>query len=67
MTRNGIQLSVEAADSITLSNLIDYRMCLQGELDAYYTSDSYLHPQDVVGNKLRIEALNLIIQDFGGE
>lgn len=67
MTTSGIQISTEAANSITLANLIDYRTCLQGELDAYYTSDSYLHPDDVVGNKLRIEALNLIIKDFGGE
>lgn len=67
MTTSGIQISTEAANSITLANLIDYRDCLKGELDAYYESDSYLHPDDVVGNKLRIEALNLVIKDFGGE
>ena len=67
MENNGLQIDYEIADKIALATLIDYRKCLQGELDEYYKSDSYLHPDDVVGNKIRIEALNLLIKDFGGE
>lgn len=67
MKNNGLEIDFEIADKITLINLTDYRKCLQGELDEYYKSDSYLHPDDVVGNKIRIEALNLLIKDFGGE
>ena len=63
---NMLAIDVETADRITVLNLIDYRKRLQEELDAYNNGE-YLHEDDVGGNYRRIVALNLIIQDFGGE
>ena len=60
-------ISQDAADSITKNNLIDYRNTLQKELDDYFLFNSYMHPDDVIGNQSRIYALNLIIHDFGEE
>ena len=61
-----IVLDVEAADRITLCNLQDYRDYLKKELEDF-KEGKWLHSEDVVGNIRRIEALNLIIKDFGGE
>lgn len=62
----------ETADRITALNLRDYRKYLKSELAQWKKnpkSDAnpngfWLHPEDVVGNMRRIEALNLIIKDF---
>jgi hypothetical protein len=62
----------EAADRITSLNLKDYRSYLKKELAQWKknpkTEDNpdghWMHPEDVSGNILRIEALNLIIKDF---
>lgn len=62
----------ETADRITALNLKDYRAYLKKELKEWKknpkTDDNpdgrWLHPDDVSGNILRIEALNLIIKDF---
>jgi len=62
----------ETADRITALNLRDYRSYLKKELAQWKknpkTEDNpkgfWLHPEDVSGNILRIEALNLIINDF---
>ena len=67
-----ITLDGETADRITAINLRDYRAYLKQELAAWKknprTDDNpdgqWLHPEDVSGNILRIEALNLIIKDF---
>jgi hypothetical protein len=67
-----ITLDGETADRITAINLRDYRDYLKKELAAWKknprTEDNpdgqWLHPEDVSGNILRIEALNLIIKDF---
>ncbi len=61
-----IVLDVEAADRITLCNLQDYRDYLKKELEDF-KEGKWLHSEDVAGNIRRIEALNLIIKDFGGE
>jgi hypothetical protein len=62
----------ETADRITSLNLKDYRANLKSELTKWKknpkTEDNpdgyWLHPEDVTGNMRRIEALNLIINDF---
>ena len=62
----------ESADRITSLNLKDYRAYLKKELKDWKknpkTEDNpdgvWLHPDDVLGNIRRIEALNLIINDF---
>lgn len=62
-----ISIDYDIAHKIALRVLIDYRDSLYKELDDYYVKGEYLHPDDIGNNKLRIEALNLIIHDFGGE
>ena len=67
-----IELDGETADKITYLNLKDYRAYLKNELADWKknprTEDNpdgqWLHPEDVTGNIMRIEALNLIIKDF---
>ena len=67
-----IELDGETADKITYINLKDYRAYLKKELAVWKknprTEDNpegvWLHPEDVSGNIMRIEALNLIIRDF---
>jgi hypothetical protein len=62
----------ETADRITSLNLKDYRANLKSELAKWKKNPKtegnpngyWLHPDDVVGNMRRIEALNLIINDF---
>ena len=71
------QLTIDGdtADRITVLNLQDYRAYFKKELAQWrrnpQTVDNpdgvWLHPDDVTGNIRRIEALNLIINDFGKE
>jgi hypothetical protein len=70
-----ITLDGETADRITLLNLKEYRGHLTKELAAWRknprTEDNpegiWLHPEDVVGNTVAINALNVIIKHFGVE
>jgi hypothetical protein len=67
-----IQIDGETADRVTALTLHNYRSYLKKELKKWKanpkTEDNptgyWLHPDDVAGNILRIEALNLIIKDF---
>jgi hypothetical protein len=67
-----ITLDGEAADRITLLNLKEYRSYLKKELSDWKknprTEDNpngyWLHPEDVTGNILVIEALNLVIKQY---
>ena len=69
-----ITLDGETADRITLLNLKEYKSYLTKELTAWrknpHTEDNptgvWLHPDDVTGNKVAINALSLIIKHFGG-
>jgi hypothetical protein len=71
----GLEISWEVANGITVATLIDWRDYLQSELDQWEANpkdelnpDGYwMHPEDVVGNKQYIRALNLIIPAFGGD
>jgi hypothetical protein len=68
-----ITLDGETADRITLLNLKEYRSYLTKELTAWRknprTEDNpdgvWLHPEDVTGNTVTINALNLLIKHFG--
>jgi len=70
----GYVIPSEVGDGIAVAVLKDYQSYLQGELDAWRVnprSDNnpegvWLHPEDVAGNIRRIDALDLIIRDFGG-
>lgn len=61
-----LTIDFETADKITLLNLQEYRTALKNELDRYLTGE-WLHPDDVARNAKTIEALNLIIREFGGD
>jgi hypothetical protein len=69
-----ITLDGDTADRITLLNLKEYRSYLTKELAAWRknprTEDNpdgvWLHPEDVTGNTVTINALNLLIKHFGG-
>jgi hypothetical protein len=68
-----LEIDKETADRITVLNLKDYRSYLKKELSEWkknpHSDDNptgvWMHPEDVSGNILRIEALNLIIKDYG--
>lgn len=68
-----LEIDQETADRITVLNLKDYRSYLKKELAEWkknpHSDDNpagvRMHPEDVSGNILRIEALNLIIKDYG--
>lgn len=55
-------------------NLKQYRSCLKSQLAAWNknprTDDNpegvWLHPEDVAGNTVAVNALNVIIKHFGG-
>ena len=69
-----ITLDAEAADRITLLNLKEYRNYLKQELTKWRKNPRtdnnptghWLHPEDVVGHGVAVNALNLIIKHFGG-
>jgi hypothetical protein len=69
-----ITLDGETADRITLLNLKEYRSYLTKELAAWRKNPRtennpdgvWLHPEDVTGNTVTINALNLLIKHFGG-
>jgi hypothetical protein len=69
-----ITLDGDTADRITLLNLKEYKGYLTKELTAWRknprTEDNpdgvWLHPDDVTGNAVAINALSLIIKHFGG-
>lgn len=68
-----ITLDSEAADSITVLNLKEYRSYLKKELGDWKKNprsetnpDGYwLHPEDVVINTQLVEAMNTVIKWFG--
>lgn len=55
-----IKIDAETADQIVVSALKNYLECLEESL----SGNSYIHPDDIEGNKKRIEALKLIISDY---
>jgi hypothetical protein len=69
-----ITLDGETADRITLLNLKEYRSYLTKELTAWRKNPRtennpdgvWLHPEDIAGNTVTINALNLLIKHFGG-
>lgn len=70
------QLSIpyEVADGITLATLVDYRKYLKGELKKWRKNPKtdtnptgyWLHPEDVTNNIRVIDALDIVIKQYGG-
>lgn len=67
MSRSGIELDWESANSITLLNLQDARKVLLKELERHYEHNEWMHPDDIVMNKRCIEAFEVLIPFYGGE
>jgi len=69
-----LTIPYEVADNITLATLLDQRTYLQEELDKWNANpktDSnptgyWMHPDDVVYNTKLINALNVVINYYGG-
>ena len=75
MSKRKIELDGDAADNITVTNLMEYRDYLKLELKKWKKNpktdsnpDGYwLHPEDVANNTIVVESINNIIKWFGKE
>lgn len=75
MKTRTIELSSEAADAITVDNLINYRDYLKYELAEWNKNPKsednptgfWLHPEDIIINMRMIESLDMVIKYFGKE
>jgi hypothetical protein len=73
MSKRKIELDGDTADSITVTNLIEYRDYLKKELKQWKKNpktdsnpDGYwMHPEDVANSAILIESMNNIIKWFG--
>ncbi len=60
----GLAIDYESADRITCANLMEHRDILKGQLDRY-DEGHWLHPDDVVSCRERVDAMNVLIKYFG--
>jgi hypothetical protein len=65
MSKNKLEIDVETADRITVISLKEHRGYLKKELKKFKKGE-YLHPEDVVNNTRMIQALDLVIDYYGG-
>lgn len=71
----GLEIPMEVADGITVATLKDYRKYLKSELKQWRknpkTEDNpngyWLHPEDVTMNIRVIDALDLILKQYGAD
>ena len=66
-TRYGVYLDFETIDRITVAGLKSYLSSLQDSLVDYHKGNRWLHADDIVHSEKAIEALKLILRDFGEE
>ena len=59
----GIVIDYETADRITYANLVDHRNMLKEQIDNWMNG-AWMHTDDVVSNKERLDALNVLIKYF---
>ena len=62
----GLMIDWEAADRITVLTLKNYRDNLREHLTGGADGSRWLHPQDEVHNRAMIQAINFVLNDFGG-
>ena len=62
----GLMIDWEAADRITVLTLKNYRDNLQEHLTGGADGSRWLHPQDEVHNRAMIQAIDFVLNDFGG-
>ena len=65
--RFGVYLDFETIDRITVAGLKSYLDAVQTGLADYRKGDRWLHPDEIVHSEKAIEALKLILRDFGEE
>ena len=65
MSKRKLEIDVETADRITVISLKEHCGYLKKEL-AKFKKGEYLHPEDVAGNTRLIQAMDLIIEYYGG-
>lgn len=65
--RYGVYLDYETIDRITVAGLKSYLSSLQDSLVEYHKGNRWLHADDIVHSEKAIEALKLILRDFGEE
>jgi hypothetical protein len=63
--RKGLEIDFDTADRITVITLKEQRKYLKKEL-ADFKKGNYLHPEDVVNNTRLVQALDLVIDYYGG-
>ena len=63
--RKGLEIDFDTADRITVITLKEQRKYLKKEL-ADFKKGEYLHPEDVVNNTRLVQALDLVIDYYGG-
>lgn len=62
----GVWISFDEADRITLASLRDsYRLCKKS-LDDYYENNDWLHRDDLENISLQMDALRKVIEYYGG-
>ena len=61
-----LELDFDIADSITVATLKNYRKSLKKHLKDHKKGTAWLHANDVPSMTKTIEALDLVIRDFGG-
>ena len=62
---SGITIDWETADRITCENLIEHRNMIKEHLEGWMNNGQYMHSDDVVLSKERMDALNVLIKYFG--
>jgi len=62
----GLMIDWEAADRITVLTLKNYRNNLQEHLTGGADGSRWLHPDDEKHNRAMIQAINFVLNDFGG-
>lgn len=60
-----LEIDYETAERITLSCLKDHRVHIKKELKAFKKGE-YMHPEDVVHNTRLLEALETVVEYYGG-
>jgi hypothetical protein len=60
------ELDYDLVDAITLKALKNHRKMLKRQLKDHLENGSWMHPEDVVNNAKFIDAMDVIIDYYGG-
>lgn len=62
---NGLKISWETADNITIDNLADVYAGILKDMQMYDNGSKWMHADDVVENKKLLKALKRILRYYG--